>query len=48
MKGQSVVVDVMEEHKELIVWLEDLNFTVQRSFIRMYLKSNPYAGNLKQ
>ncbi len=48
MEGRAVVVDVMEEHKELIAWLEGLNFTVQRSFTRMYLKSNPYAGNPQQ
>lgn len=48
MEGQPVVVDVMEEHKELIAWLEGLNFTVQRSFRRMYLKANPFAGNPSQ
>lgn len=48
MKGQPVVVDVMEEHKELVAWLEDSNFTIQRSFIRMYLKGNPFGGNRQQ
>ncbi len=48
MEGQPVVVDVMEEHKELIAWFEGLNFTVQRSFRRMYLKANPFAGSPKQ
>ncbi|VAW28605.1 hypothetical protein MNBD_BACTEROID06-1520 [hydrothermal vent metagenome] len=48
MEGQPVVIDVMENNQELLIWMQELNFTVQRSFTRMYLKSNSYAGNPEQ
>jgi ribosomal protein S18 acetylase RimI-like enzyme len=44
ISGQSVVVDVLDDKKELINWLSGLGFTIQRSFVRMYQDENPYPG----
>ena len=39
-----VVVDVMEDKKELMDWLVALGFSTQRHFVRMYKKANPFPG----
>ncbi len=44
LKGQPVVVDVPEDKKELINWLESIGFTKQRFFVRMYQNENPFPG----
>ena len=42
--GQPVVVDVLEDKEELIRWLTEIGFTIQRHFTRMYKKENPLPG----
>ncbi len=44
LNGQSVLVDVLENKVVLINWLHSIGFTYQRSFTRMYLKSNEHSG----
>ena len=44
---QSTCVDVPEYREELIKWLESMGFSIQRHFIRMYLNTNPFPGDLK-
>jgi ribosomal protein S18 acetylase RimI-like enzyme len=44
---QPVALDVPEDKEELSKWLETLGFVKQRHFVRMYLKSNSYAGLTK-
>jgi len=44
LKGKAVALDVLADKKELIRWLESSGFLVQREFVRMYLKNNPYPG----
>jgi GNAT superfamily N-acetyltransferase len=41
---QPVVVDVLNDKKDLIAWLNSIGFTRQRHFIRMYKKENPFPG----
>ena len=41
---KPVVLDVPEEKREFIKWLESIGFIKQRYFIRMYLNRNPYPG----
>ncbi|MCK0147207.1 GNAT family N-acetyltransferase [Arenibacter sp. F26102] len=42
--GQPLVIDVLHDQVELKTRLACLGFSYQRSFIRMYLKENLYAG----
>ena len=46
LEGKPVALDVLHDKQDLITWLESAGFEKQRSFIRMYLKSNRYCGNL--
>ena len=48
LSGQPVVVDVPGDKKEMLQILEELNFTRQRQFIRMYRNENQFAGNLNK
>jgi ribosomal protein S18 acetylase RimI-like enzyme len=41
---KPVALDVPEEKREFIKWLESIGFIKQRYFIRMYLNRNPYPG----
>jgi hypothetical protein len=41
---KPVALDVPEEKREFIKWLESIGFSKQRYFIRMYLNRNPYPG----
>ncbi|MEQ9220505.1 MAG: GNAT family N-acetyltransferase [Cyclobacteriaceae bacterium] len=45
LKG-PIVVDVLADKTSLIKWLEQIGFKTQRSFTRMFLKGNPYPGQL--
>ena len=47
IKNQALVIDVLSDKTELKEWLLSLGFTNQRSFSRMYLKSNGYAGKVE-
>lgn len=41
------VIDVLDDKKELIDWLESMGFEKRRHFIRMYKNSNPFPGTIK-
>ena len=47
LSDQPVALDVHEDKKELIEWLESIGFIRQRQFVRMYLKNNPYPGKVE-
>jgi predicted GNAT family N-acyltransferase len=42
--NQPVVIDVLSEKEDLINWLNSIGFTMQRHFVRMYKKENPFPG----
>ncbi len=42
--GQPVVVDILDDKKDLINWLSSIGFKVQRSFVRMYRNENLFPG----
>lgn len=44
---QPVAIDIPEDKKDFIRWLESIGFGKQRQFIRMYLKSNSNEGLIK-
>ena len=44
MEGDPVVMDVLEDKKELMEWLTTLGFSPQRHFVRMFRNENPYPG----
>lgn len=43
-----IVIDIPVDKVGLIKWVESRGFQIQREFIRMYLKSNHYAGQLEK
>lgn len=45
LKDKPVVIDVLEEKKELVLWLDKLGFIVQRSFTRMFHHKNANPGS---
>ena len=46
--GQSLVVDVLSDKEELKNLLTSFGFSGQRSFVRMFLKSNTFSGTVKK
>lgn len=46
--GESVVIDVLKDQVKLKQRLTALGFTCQRSFVRMYLKDNSFAGLVRK
>jgi len=44
LTNQSVVMDVLYEKEDLINWLNSIGFIMQRQFVRMYKKENPFPG----
>ncbi|MEO9894140.1 GNAT family N-acetyltransferase [Aurantibacter sp.] len=40
LSGKPILVDVFQEETEFVEWLITIGFEIQRSFTRMYLKSN--------
>ena len=42
--NQPVVMDVLSEKEDLINWLNSIGFIMQRQFVRMYKKENPFPG----
>jgi hypothetical protein len=42
-----VALDVLQDKRDLIIWLESIGFIKQRHFVRMCLSSNPYPGIVK-
>jgi ribosomal protein S18 acetylase RimI-like enzyme len=47
LNNQPVTLDVHEDKIELIKWLESIGFIRQRQFVRMYLKYNPFPGQVE-
>ena len=47
LTGKDVALDVLDDKKELIEWLESIGFVIQRQFTRMYLKQNPFPGRIE-
>lgn len=47
LKGQPVILDIPQDKKDTVIWLESLGFQKQRHFTRMFLKSNLYKGITK-
>jgi len=47
LNNQPVTLDVQEDKSELVKWLELIGFVRQRQFVRMYLKYNPYPGQVE-
>lgn len=44
LEGQSLMLDVLDDKTALKNWLLSIGFKYQRSFTRMYLKSNEHSG----
>jgi GNAT superfamily N-acetyltransferase len=44
LSHQPVVLDVLCDKKELIMWLHSIGFRQQRQFTRMYQNHNPFPG----
>jgi hypothetical protein len=44
LTNQPVVMDVPCEKEDLINWLNSMGFIIQRHFVRMYKKENPFPG----
>ena len=44
LTNQPVVMDVLCEKEDLINWLNSIGFIMQRHFVRMYKKENPFPG----
>jgi GNAT superfamily N-acetyltransferase len=42
--GQPLVIDILNDKKELMDWLIILGFSQQRPFVRMYQNENPFPG----
>jgi ribosomal protein S18 acetylase RimI-like enzyme len=47
LNNESVALDILEDKADLSKWLESAGFEKQRHFVRMYLKSNSYCGQIK-
>lgn len=45
LKGQALVIDVLDDKGEFIEWLNSVGFAKQRDFSRMYKGNNLYTGN---
>lgn len=45
--GRPVLLDILQDKTDLQKFLLSIGFQVQRSFTRMYLKSNSFAGSVK-
>ena len=46
LTGKPVVMDIIEDKKDLSDWLNSIGFINKRPFVRMYYKDNPYPGIL--
>jgi GNAT superfamily N-acetyltransferase len=46
LAGTTIAIDIPEDKKEVISWLESTGFEIQRSFMRMYLNNNSIQGEL--
>jgi GNAT superfamily N-acetyltransferase len=48
LTNQPVIMDVLYEKDDLINWLKSIGFIVQRHFVRMYKKENPFPGMISK
>ena len=48
LTDKPVVMDIIEDKKDLSDWLNSIGFINKRPFIRMYYKDNPYPGILNR
>ncbi|MEQ6119804.1 GNAT family N-acetyltransferase [Reichenbachiella sp. MALMAid0571] len=48
LSDEALVMDVLDDKKELKEWLSSLGFKMQRSFVRMYLKTNLFPGEVNR
>ncbi|MDH5603567.1 MAG: GNAT family N-acetyltransferase [Cyclobacteriaceae bacterium] len=46
LNEKELLVDVLKDREKLVVFLKQAGFEIQRTFTRMYLKSNPYPGKV--
>ncbi len=46
LTGKPVVMDIIEDKKDLSEWLNSIGFINKRPFVRMYYRDNPYPGIL--
>ena len=46
LKGESIVIDVLDDKLELQLWLTSIGFIKQRYFTRMFLKNNKSPGKV--
>jgi len=46
-RNEAAIVDVLDDKNEFIEWLHAIGFNLQRQFIRMYKKRNPFPGETK-
>jgi ribosomal protein S18 acetylase RimI-like enzyme len=47
LNDHNIAIDILADKVGMISWLESIGFVKQRHFIRMYLKTNPYPGIVK-
>lgn len=45
LSGQAIVIDILEDKQDLTDWLTSIDFMTQRTFMRMFLRNNPFAGD---
>ena len=46
LKGESIVIDILDNKPELQLWLKSIGFEKQRYFTRMFLKNNESPGKM--
>lgn len=46
LKGESIVIDVLDDKPKLQAWLTSIGFVKQRYFTRMFRKNNPSPGKI--
>jgi len=46
LKGESIVIDILDDKPELQLWLKSIGFEKQRFFTRMFLKNNKSPGEV--
>ena len=44
LEHQAVVIDILDDKKELMSWLSSIGLVKQRYFVRMYKNENPFPG----
>ena len=46
LKGESIVIDILDDKPELQLWLKSIGFEKRRYFTRMFLKNNKSPGEV--